>query len=104
MLLYSLRCGGVCRVAWNTRAFLERIGARRCFISYQTQLPDQFLLDEGVRPYTEMPLWVPASLGHLNMPIERALAAGLRHRDVDETLRDTRAWAESLDGAVSQID
>jgi 2'-hydroxyisoflavone reductase len=69
-----------------------------------TWVSDQFLLDEGVQPYTEMPLWVPASVGHLNMPIERALAAGLRHRDVDETLRDTRAWAEALDGAVGQID
>jgi 2'-hydroxyisoflavone reductase len=69
-----------------------------------TWVPDHFLLDEGVQPYTEMPLWLPASLGNLNMPIERALTAGLRHRDVDETLRDTRAWAESLDGAVGQID
>jgi hypothetical protein len=51
-----------------------------------------------------LPLWVPASLRDLNMPIERALIAGLRHRDVDETLRDTRAWAESLDGPVGQID
>ena len=69
-----------------------------------TWVADQFLLDEGVRPYTEMPLWVPASVGRLNMPIERALAAGLRHRDVDETIRDTRAWAESLDGAAGQVD
>jgi 2'-hydroxyisoflavone reductase len=69
-----------------------------------TWVPDQFLLDEGVQPYTEMPLWVPASVGRLNMPIDRALAAGLRHRDVDETLRDTRAWAESVDGAVGQVD
>jgi 2'-hydroxyisoflavone reductase len=69
-----------------------------------TWVDDQFLLDEGVRPYTEMPLWVPASAGRLNMPIERAVAAGLRHRDVDETIRDTRAWAESHDGAAGQVD
>lgn len=67
-------------------------------------VPDQFLLDEGVQPYTEMPLWVPESAGRLNMPIDRALAAGLRHRDVDETIRDTRAWAESASGAAGQVD
>jgi 2'-hydroxyisoflavone reductase len=70
-----------------------------------TWVPDQFLLDEGVQPYSEMPLWVPESAGRLNMPIDRALAAGLRHRDVDETIRDTRAWAESAaDGAAGQLD
>lgn len=69
-----------------------------------TWVSDQFLLDAGVQPYTEMPLWIPASVGRLNMPIDRALAAGLRHRDVDETIRDTRAWAESRDGAVGQVD
>jgi 2'-hydroxyisoflavone reductase len=67
-------------------------------------VPDQFLLDEGGQPYTEMPLWVPASIGNLNMPIERALDAGLHHRGIDETLRDTRLWAESLSGTVGQID
>jgi 2'-hydroxyisoflavone reductase len=67
-------------------------------------VPDQFLVDEGVQPYAEMPLWLPASLGSLNMPIERALGAGLRHRGVDETLRDTRVWAESLSDTVGQID
>lgn len=28
---------------------------------------DQLLLGERVKPYTEMPLWVPASLGDLNI-------------------------------------
>jgi 2'-hydroxyisoflavone reductase len=73
-------------------------------MSRSGRLPDPFLLNEGVEPYTEMPLWVPASIGSLNMPIERALAAGLRHRDEEETLRDTRVWAESLDGTVGHID
>src|SRR5258708_4941968 len=95
--------GGTFNVAGPARRFrfAELLGRCRGPVTW---VPDPFLLDEGVQPYTEMPLWLPASLGNLNMPIERALTAGLRHRDVDETLRDTRAWAESLDGAVSQID
>ena len=68
-----------------------------------TWVSDRFLLDEGVQPYTEMPLWVPASVGRLDMPIERALAAGLRFRDLDATIRDTRAWAGSWDGPSRQL-
>jgi 2'-hydroxyisoflavone reductase len=69
-----------------------------------TWVADQFLLDAGVQPYTEMPLWIPASVGRLNMPIHRALAAGLRHRVVDATIRETRAWAESPGAAAGQVD
>jgi 2'-hydroxyisoflavone reductase len=69
-----------------------------------TWVPDEFLLEHGVQPYTEMPLWVPASAGRLDMPIERALAAGLRCRGHQETLRDTRAWAESESAAAGQVD
>jgi len=60
-----------------------------------TWVADEFLQEQGVQAYTEMPLWVPPSVGSLNVPIERALAAGLRLRDVDETIRDVRAWTES---------
>jgi len=66
-----------------------------------TWVGDELLLEQGVRPYSEMPLWVPPSAGSLDTPIERALAAGLRFRDLDETIRDTRAWAESADGALA---
>jgi 2'-hydroxyisoflavone reductase len=69
-----------------------------------TWVADEFLEQEGVQPYSELPLWVPPSVGTLNGPIGRALEAGLRHRDLDETIRDTRAWAESLDAAPGQLD
>jgi nucleoside-diphosphate-sugar epimerase len=69
-----------------------------------TWVPDDFLLEQGVEPYSELPLWVPPSIGTLDAPIDRALAAGLRHRDLDETIRDTRVWAESLAGSPAQTD
>jgi len=69
----------------------------RCGDAPLTWVGDDFLEQERVGPYMEMPLWVPASAGELHMPIDRALAAGLRHRDLDETLRDTRAWAASAE-------
>ena len=60
-----------------------------------TWVSDEFLQEQGVQAYSEMPLWVPPAVGSLNVPIERALAAGLRFRDVDDTIRDVRAWTES---------
>ncbi len=61
--------------------------------------PDQFLLEHGVRPYVELPLWIPGSLGDLDLPIDRALAAGLRCRPLEQTVAETRAWADSQSGA-----
>jgi 2'-hydroxyisoflavone reductase len=57
-----------------------------------------FLLDAGVTPWTELPLWLPgeqhAGLGETR--IDRALAAGLTLRPLAETARDTLAWARTL--------
>jgi 2'-hydroxyisoflavone reductase len=58
-----------------------------------TWVGDAFLQEHGVEPYSEMPLWVPPGLGTINMPIDRALVAGLRTRDLADTLAATRAWA-----------
>ncbi len=56
---------------------------------------DQALLDAGVQPWTELPLWLPGDehTGLLRTDIERALAAGLRFRPLEETARDTLAWS-----------
>ena len=56
---------------------------------------DQTLLDEGVGPWMELPLWMPGPewAGLLQVDISRALAAGLRFRPVEQTADDTLAWA-----------
>jgi 2'-hydroxyisoflavone reductase len=53
---------------------------------------DDFLLDQRVTPYTDLPLWIPAAAGSNLMPIDRALDAGLRLRPLAGTVADTRAW------------
>ena len=58
-----------------------------------TWVDGDFLVEQGVAPFIEMPLWVPAAdAGFNNFAIGRALAAGLTFRPVDETIRDTLAW------------
>jgi 2'-hydroxyisoflavone reductase len=54
-----------------------------------------FLEAEGVGPWMELPLWIPASLGEpgfYDVDVRRALASGLSIRRLDETVRDVLAW------------
>ncbi|MBC8101496.1 MAG: NAD-dependent epimerase/dehydratase family protein [Cytophagales bacterium] len=60
-----------------------------------TWIEESFLEAEGVQPWVELPLWIPASSG---MPgfdrvsIRKALEAGLTFRPLADTVRDTLAW------------
>jgi len=54
-----------------------------------------WLLEQGVRPWGEMPVWIgtgPSSVGFMRRSIEAALANGLSFRPLSETARDTLAW------------
>jgi 2'-hydroxyisoflavone reductase len=56
--------------------------------------PDEKL--DGVGPWMELPLWIPASdadhAGFMTERIDRALAAGLTFRPLEETIRATLDW------------
>ncbi len=56
---------------------------------------EQRLLDAGVTPWSELPLWVPGEewSGLLRADASRAVAAGLAFRPIEETARDTLAWS-----------
>jgi len=64
-----------------------------------TWVDEPFLLAMGVAPWTEAPLWIPASdpdsAGFSVISNARAQAAGLTFRPLDETIRATLAWAAS---------
>jgi 2'-hydroxyisoflavone reductase len=54
---------------------------------------DAFLLEHEVAPWANLPMWLPlekAGLTQIN--IDKALAAGLTFRPIEETIRDTLAW------------
>jgi len=64
--------------------------------------PDELLGAHEVGPYSEMPFWLPASIGARPVDIQRALAAGLTFRPFKETVRDTWAWMkEGWDAEVN---
>ena len=54
----------------------------------------------GIEAWTELPIWLPPTHEYRALheaDVERAHAAGLRARPVQETVRDTWAWLESVD-------
>jgi 2'-hydroxyisoflavone reductase len=56
-----------------------------------------FLLEQGVVPWSELPVWVPAdSAGVHQVDIRRAAAAGLMCRPLAETLADIATWAAGV--------
>lgn len=74
-----------------------------------TWCSERFLLEQGVTPWTGLPLWVPAAeTGIHQVSVRRALAAGLSFRPLATTVADTLAWAKSADfvppsGAYAQV-
>ena len=65
-----------------------------------TWVSEEFLLQENVAPWSEMPLWLPeAAAPHLKgfmfVNCDRAVAAGLSFRPLSETIKDTKIWFET---------
>lgn len=64
-----------------------------------TWVPADFLEQQKVSPWSDMPVWVPrrGDAGGLSRTsIKRALGKGLTFRPLAETTRDTLAWFKSL--------
>lgn len=58
-----------------------------------TWVPEQFLLDSGVEPWVDLPLWLPEQdNGMLQADVSRAIAAGLTFRTLADTVRATLRW------------
>jgi 2'-hydroxyisoflavone reductase len=74
------------------RQLLERIapGASLHWVD------DQTLVDAGVGPWMELPLWLggdPEMACLMDVDVSKAVAAGLTFRPVEDTARDTLAWS-----------
>ncbi len=69
--------------------------------------PDDVLLKAGVTPWTGLPLWIPESDpdsgGMLLARNERALAAGLLLRPIEQTAADTFRWAAEAGEAARAL-
>jgi 2'-hydroxyisoflavone reductase len=80
-----------CRQALNSEA--------RC-----TWVAEAFLAQHGVRPWTDLPLWVPPhAKGLLAIDISKAWQAGLAFRPLADTIRDTFQWASQRTPEASVV-
>jgi len=65
-----------------------------------TWASEEFLLEQKVEPWSEMPLWIPESdadsAGFTSINCAKAIAAGLAYRPVAETVRATLEGAKAL--------
>jgi NAD(P)-dependent dehydrogenase (short-subunit alcohol dehydrogenase family) len=70
-----------------------------------TWAPEDVLLAEGVEPWIELPVWLPAGPDHDALhgsDVSRALATGLAFRPLAETVADTWAWLGERGGVPPQ--
>ena len=94
--------GGIFQVDGPARAltmgeFIEACRAVGGSASTPEWVSDGALLAHEVRPWFEMPLWIPESnaeyRGFMSASIERALRHGLKIRALERTIADTLRWA-----------
>lgn len=74
----------------------ETSGSKASF----TWASEEFLLEEPVWAWSEMPLWMPEAAaphmkGFMLINCEKAIAAGLTYRPLQETIKETLAWWEA---------
>lgn len=89
--------GGIWNVTGRPTTLGELLERCKRILSPQAELvwvKDEDLLAAGVNPWMGVPLWVrvPGWEAHAAVNIERALAAGLVLRPVEETINDTLGW------------
>jgi len=65
-----------------------------------TWVSDEFLLQEKVAPWSELPFWMPEEAashfkGFMFINCEKAVGAGLSFRHLSDTIRDTLTWLEA---------
>lgn len=89
--VYNL-CGPDRPLSWGE--WIARMVAALQPAAQPKWVAEQALLEAGVAPWMGLPLWLPAADAGLHrVAIDRALATGLRIRPLEDTVRDTLAWA-----------
>ena len=76
--------------------FLQECAIVVGFDSTVNWIGESFLLEHEVRPFTDLPLWVPqGDAGNMQIDCQKALRDGLSLRPLSETIRDTLEWANT---------
>lgn len=72
--------------------------------SEMVRIEEAVLLQVGVKPWTELPLWIPDTMknfaGVMRLDHRKAVADGLTCRRIEATIADTLAWDQTRDPAI----
>ncbi|MBI4880175.1 MAG: NAD-dependent epimerase/dehydratase family protein [Planctomycetes bacterium] len=83
---------------WNMAEMLCGVKAAFSCDARFTWVDAEFLAAQGVAPWTDLPVWLPAEGEHAAFHLvstEKAVAAGLTFRPLAESARDTVAWHDA---------
>jgi 2'-hydroxyisoflavone reductase len=99
------RAVGVYNANGPTNSVTMQVVLEQCkFVSHCdasfTWLSEEFLLQENVAAWSEMPLWLPENAaphlkGFMFINCDKAVQAGLSHRPLAEIIRDTSTWYQT---------
>lgn len=82
----------------------QKVGAKELEL---VRVEDGVLQRAGIEPWTELPLWIPASktnlAGVMRLDRSKAVEAGLTCRPVGATIADTLAWDNTRDPAAPRV-
>jgi 2'-hydroxyisoflavone reductase len=86
-------------VAWSE--FVDAATAVTGSDAEPVWIPDEFLLEQGVGEWMELPMWLADQewVGMNQADVSRAEAAGLMHRPLEDTIRATLDEAETTEEA-----
>lgn len=82
----------------SMKAILDECRAATGSNATFTWVSDEFLMESGVQPWGEMPLWIPKEYergAFQAANCDKAIRAGLKFRPLSETILDTLAWDRS---------
>lgn len=81
---------------WTSGGVLEAMREASGSDARFTWVEDRFLWDHGVHPWSGLPYWIPPHPDPWpdlhRIPTDRAVAAGLGFRPLQQTLRDSLEW------------
>ena len=84
--------------------FLETVRTTTHTDAKLTWVSSDFLAQEKVTPWTDLPLWVPPDSemkGFVQVDIKKAVEANLSFRPMAETVQDSLAWHRTLSGGAA---
>jgi 2'-hydroxyisoflavone reductase len=83
----------------NMGRFLEECEAVGGAGAELVWVSEDFLVEKGVEPFTELPLWLPREYGGLlDVDCGKAIEAGLAFRPLSETIEDVLDWDRATTG------